>query len=180
MEASSRHKVAEIDEATASVVPGAMTVVRPLTRLAVLPFRLLRPDPEIESLAFALADAVSTSLSCLPSVVIRPSAAVARFATEAPDLKAVAREETWDLALVGTLLRARDQLRATVQILEAPGGTLVSSQPLQSGSGTRSACRASSASGSSNRFPRPWPAARGNAAGAVGPVYFHRAAALCC
>jgi serine/threonine protein kinase/Flp pilus assembly protein TadD len=130
--ASSREMLAEIDAATASVVPGAMTVARPLTRLAVLPFRLLRPDPEIEFLPFALADAVSTSLSGLPSVVIRPSAAVARFATEAPDLKALAREADVDLVLVGTLLRAGDQLRATAQILEAPGGTLVSSHTLQS------------------------------------------------
>jgi hypothetical protein len=34
-----------------------------LTRLVVLPFRVLRPDPEIDFLSLALADAVSTSLS---------------------------------------------------------------------------------------------------------------------
>ena len=38
----------------------------PLTRLVVLPFRLLRPDPEIDFLSFALADAVSASLAGLP------------------------------------------------------------------------------------------------------------------
>ena len=65
-------------------------MARPLTRLVVLPFRLLRPDPEIDFLSFALADAVSASLAGLPSVVIRSSAAAARFATESPDLKALA------------------------------------------------------------------------------------------
>ena len=33
--------------------------------------------------------------------------------------------------LVGTLLRAGDQLRATAQLVEAPGGTLLSSQAVQ-------------------------------------------------
>ena len=59
--------------------PGARSPA-PLTRLAVLPFRLLRPDPEIDFLRFALADAVSASLAGLPGVVMRSSAAVARFA----------------------------------------------------------------------------------------------------
>src|SRR5206468_11849224 len=36
---------------------------RAVTRFVVLPFRLLRPDPEIEFLAFSLADAIATSLS---------------------------------------------------------------------------------------------------------------------
>ena len=36
-----------------------------LTRLVVLPFRVLRPDPEIDFLGLALADAVSSSLSGL-------------------------------------------------------------------------------------------------------------------
>jgi serine/threonine protein kinase/tetratricopeptide (TPR) repeat protein len=108
------------------------SVARPLTRLAVLPFRLLRPDPEIDFLSFALADAVSASLAGLPSIVLRSSAAVSRFAGDAPDLKALATQADVDHALLGTLLRAGDQLRVTTQLVEAPAGTLVSTQTLQS------------------------------------------------
>ena len=133
--ASGREMLEEIEAATAKHVAGVTTMARPLTRLAVLPFRLLRSDPEIDFLPFALADAVSASLSGLPSVVIRPSAAVARFASESPDLKALASEADVDLVLVGTLLRARDQLRATTQLLAAPSGTLVSSHAMQSSIG---------------------------------------------
>jgi TolB-like protein len=132
---SGREMLAEIEAATAKDVSGATIVARPLTRLAVLPFRLLRPDPEIDFLSFALADAVSASLAGLPSVVIRPSAAVARFAAEAPDLKALATQADVDLVLVGTLLRAGDQLRAATQMLEVPGGALVSSHALQAAIG---------------------------------------------
>jgi eukaryotic-like serine/threonine-protein kinase len=130
-----REMLEEIEAATAKDASGATTVARPLTRLAVLPFRLLRPDPEIDFLSFALADAVSASLAGLPSLVIRPSAAVARFAAESPDLKALATQADVDLVLVGTLVRAGDQLRASMQMLEAPGGTLVSSHALQSSIG---------------------------------------------
>ena len=48
---------------------------RPVTRLMVLPFRLLRPDAEIDFLAFSLADAVTNSLSPLESLVVRSTLA---------------------------------------------------------------------------------------------------------
>jgi non-specific serine/threonine protein kinase len=114
---------------------GASAVARPLTRLAVLPFRLLRPDPEIDFLAFALADAVAGSLAGRPGLVLRSSAAVARFAADSPDLKALASQADVGHALTGTLLRSGDQLRVTTQLVEAPAGTLVASQTLQSSIG---------------------------------------------
>ncbi len=122
---------AEIDAIGAVGEAVGASVARPLSRLVVLPFRLLRPDPDVDFLPFALADAISASLSGLPSVVIRSSAAGARFASDAPDLKAIAAQVDVDRVLVGTLLRAGDQLRATAQLVEAPGGTLLSSQAVQ-------------------------------------------------
>ncbi|HKA37027.1 MAG TPA: protein kinase [Thermoanaerobaculia bacterium] len=133
--ASAREMLAEIEAATSKDASGMRTVARPMTRLAVLPFRMLRPNPDLDFLSFALADAVSGSLSGLPSVVIRPSTAVARFAADSPDLKALATEADVDLVLTGTLLAAGNQIRATMQLLEVPGGTLVSSQALQSSVG---------------------------------------------
>ena len=44
-----------------------------MTRLIVLPFRVLRADPEIDFLAFSLSDALTTSLSGLESLVVRSS-----------------------------------------------------------------------------------------------------------
>ena len=129
--ASAAEMAAEIDQIAAAGTPPATSVARPLTRLVVLPFRLLRPDPEIDFLSFALADAVSASLAGLPSVVIRSSAAAARFASDSPDLKALAAQADVDRVLMGTILRAGEQLRATAQLVEAPAGTLVSSQTLQ-------------------------------------------------
>jgi TolB-like protein len=110
-------------------------LARTLTRIVVLPFRVLRPDPETDFLAFSLPDAISTSLSGIGSLIVRSSATAARFAGEAPDLKALAAAADVDRVVMGTLLRAGDQLRAAVQLVEAPGGTLLTSHTVQAALG---------------------------------------------
>jgi serine/threonine protein kinase len=111
------------------------TLARTLTRLVVLPFRVLRPDPETDFLAFSLPDAISTSLSGIGSLVVRSSATAARFAGEAPDLKALAAEADVDRVVMGTLVRSGDQVRAAAQLVEAPAGTLLTSHSVQSSMG---------------------------------------------
>src|SRR4030095_5226305 len=44
-----------------------------VTRLIVLPFRMLRPDPETEFLAFSLPDALTSTLGGLQSLGVRSS-----------------------------------------------------------------------------------------------------------
>ena len=106
-------------------------LARVLTRLVVLPFRVLRPDPESDFLAFSLPDAIATSLSGIGSLIVRSSATAARFAGDAPDLKALTVEADVDRVVMGSLLRAGDQLRVTTQLVEAPGGTLLTSHTIQ-------------------------------------------------
>ena len=106
-----------------------------LTRLVVLPFKMLRPDTETDFLAFSLADAITTSLSSIGSLIVRSSAVAARFASEAPDLKALATEADVDRVVLGTLLRAGDQVRAVAQLVEAPGGRLLTSHTVQAALG---------------------------------------------
>jgi TolB-like protein len=110
-------------------------LARALTRLVVLPFRILRSDPETDFLAFSLPDAIATSLSGIRSLIVRSSATAARFGGEAPDLKALAAEADVDRVVMGTLLRSGDQLRAAAQLVEAPGGTLLTSHTVQSSLG---------------------------------------------
>jgi serine/threonine protein kinase/tetratricopeptide (TPR) repeat protein len=118
-----------VDGSTASML------AHPLTRLVVLPFRVLRPDPETDFLAFSLPDAIATSLSGIGSLVIRSSAVAARFAGETLDLKTLASEADVDRVVIGTLLRAGDELRASAQLVEAPGGTMLTSHTVQSSLG---------------------------------------------
>jgi serine/threonine protein kinase/tetratricopeptide (TPR) repeat protein len=107
------------------------TIAHALVRLVVLPFRILRPDPETDFLAFSLADAITTSLSGIASLVVRSSATAAKFSIDTPDFKALAVEAGVDRVVTGTLVRAGDQLRVVAQLVEAPGGTVISSETVQ-------------------------------------------------
>lgn len=104
---------------------------RPMTRLIVLPFRILRPDAETDFLAFSLPDAITGSLSGLESLIVRSSIVASRFAEPSTDLKTIAAEAEVDIVLTGTLLRAGDQIRVSTQLVEAPGGALVWSHTSQ-------------------------------------------------
>lgn len=110
-------------------------LARTLTRLVVLPFRVLRPDPETDFLAFSLPDAIATSLSRVGSIVVRSTATAARFAGEFPDLHALASTADVDRVVMGTILRSGGEIRATAQLVEAPGGTLLASHTIQSSLG---------------------------------------------
>ena len=101
------------------------------TRLIVLPFRLLRPDPDIDFLPFGLADAIATSLSALESLVVRSSMTASRFSTATLDPKEVAEAAEVDAVLTGTLLKAHDRVRVTAQLLAVPDGTIIWSESSQ-------------------------------------------------
>ena len=96
-----------------------------VTRLIVLPFRMLRPDPETEFLAFSLPDALTSSLGGLESLVVRSSMAASRFAGEATDPRKVAADADVDVIVTGTLLRAGAEVRVTTQLTDASSGTLL-------------------------------------------------------
>jgi serine/threonine protein kinase/tetratricopeptide (TPR) repeat protein len=132
----SAEAMAEELRAIRDVARGAPpSLAHALTRLVVLPFRVLRPDPETDFLAFSLPDAIATSLSGNPSLIVRSSVVAARFGAETPDLNALAAGADVDRVVMGTLLRSGDQLRAAAQLIEAPGGTLLTSHTVQSSMG---------------------------------------------
>lgn len=105
------------------------------TRIIVLPFRMLRPDPTTDFLAFSLPDALTTALSGLNSLVVRSSLAASRFAAGSFDLKTIAVEADVDLIITGTLLSAGDEVRVTAQLTEAATGTLLCSHSMQASIG---------------------------------------------
>ena len=98
---------------------------RTITRFMVLPFRMLRPDPDIDFLALSIPDAIAISLAGLESLTVRSSAAAARYAGESPDLEKIATEADVDVVLTGTLLRGGENIRVSTQLLSAPDGTLL-------------------------------------------------------
>jgi TolB-like protein len=106
--------------------------VRPTTRLVALPFRMLRPDSDLDFLSFSLPDAVMSSLAGLQSLIVRSTLAGTKYvAGDVVDLKAIASELGVDAVLSGTLLRAGDQVRVSAQLVEATSGTMIWSKTIQ-------------------------------------------------
>jgi serine/threonine-protein kinase len=104
---------------------GVVTTARPMTRLIVLPFRMLRADEETNFLAFSLPDAITSSLTGSQTLIVRSSVVASRFGSEVLDLRAVAADADVDIVLTGTLVRVGEQLRVNTQLMEAPGGALL-------------------------------------------------------
>ncbi len=129
--ASADEMAAELRAVTGLDDSGTHVETKSMKRLVVLPFRVLRADPETDFLAFSLPDAIAASLAGLSSLVVRSSLAAARFAEPGLDLREIAKQVDVDTVLTGTLLRAGAQLRLTTQLVEAPSGTLIWSKASQ-------------------------------------------------
>jgi class 3 adenylate cyclase/TolB-like protein/tetratricopeptide (TPR) repeat protein len=125
----------DLDAATADdiVVSGAQVHANEekRTRLIVLPFRILRADPETDFLAFSLPDAITCALSGLRSLIVRSNLAGLRYANGAPDVTAIARDAAVDVVLTGTLVRLADQIRVSAQLTDGRDGALMWSESLQ-------------------------------------------------
>ena len=104
---------------------------RPMLRLAVLPFRLLKRDPETDYLGISLADALVSSLTGLESLVVRSSLKTARYANTVPDLEAMATDLAVDVVLTGSMIRTQDQMRVSAELVSVPAGDIWWSQTTQ-------------------------------------------------
>lgn len=129
---SGEELAAALRAAVAGVQDGTSSApARAITRLIVLPFRVLRRDEETDFLGVSLPEAVTTTMAGLGSIVVRSSSVAARFAADPPDLDKLAADAGVDIALTGTLMRAGNQVRVNTQLIEVPGGTLVKAHTSQ-------------------------------------------------
>jgi len=97
-------------------------------RLAVVPFHVVRPDPDVDFLAFALADAVACALMGLPGLVVRSTASLLTYSAGPVDPVRVGREAGVDLVLSGTVARSGDQVRVAARLAEGDTGRLLWSE----------------------------------------------------
>ena len=128
---SSEEMTADVRAAMLLTDEGAPVSAIRMTRLIVLPFRVLRPDPETDFLAFGLPDAITTSLTGLGSLVVRSSVTASQLVSETRELDQIAEKADVDIVLTGTLLRAGDQVRVNAQLVEGRGGTVLWSDGTQ-------------------------------------------------
>lgn len=103
----------------------SVAAVRTLLRVVVPPLRLPREDADAAFLSYGLAEAVSGSLAALRDIVVRSPALAAKWNAADSDPRQLAHEADVDIVVSGSLSRMGDQLRATLQVIEAGTGTVL-------------------------------------------------------
>ncbi len=96
--------------------------------VAILPFRNVGNDREIDFYQFSLADAVITELARVRSLVVRPSSVLVKYQGRHVDGAEAGRELSVDAILTATFLRAGDRLRVTAQLLDVRTGEILWSE----------------------------------------------------
>ena len=91
--------------------------------VAVLPFKLLTPNPEDEYLGVAIADAIINHLGGSGEVVVRPINSVQRYTKQAMDPLLAAREMNVQIVVDGSIQKSGSRLRVHVQAWNAADGT---------------------------------------------------------
>jgi TolB-like protein/Flp pilus assembly protein TadD len=86
--------------------------------LAILPFNNLRQDSSLDYLGFSLADAVTTELSSVNGLVVRPSSSIYEFRNQSIDPRKVGRQLDVDTLLTGGFIKDGDDLRITAQLID--------------------------------------------------------------
>jgi serine/threonine protein kinase/cytochrome c-type biogenesis protein CcmH/NrfG len=101
---------------SASVAPGTKT------SLAVLPLQNLSGDPANEYFSDGMTEEIGTKLSKIEGVRIAPPASAARFKGAQKDPKEMGQELGVQYLLQGSVRKAGDQVRISVQLIDASTG----------------------------------------------------------
>jgi DNA-binding winged helix-turn-helix (wHTH) protein/Tfp pilus assembly protein PilF len=118
--------VAEVRRTPASTsVPAAPPWLPPARSLAVLPFISLGRKDTDEYLGLGMADALITRLGNIRRIIVRPTSAVRAYVGQTPDPVAAGRSLGVDMVLEGSIQRAGDRIRVTVQLVSVDAGAPV-------------------------------------------------------
>jgi TolB-like protein len=95
------------------------------TTLAILPFQNLSGDPSVDYLRLALPDEISTTLSYIPTLAIRPFASTQKYAQGTVDPQTAGRELQVADVLTGHFQKEGDQLRVTLEVIDTESNHLL-------------------------------------------------------
>jgi serine/threonine-protein kinase len=90
--------------------------------MAVLPFQAVASTEPVDFLSVGIPDAIITRLANVRQMRVRPTSAVLRYEHQPVDAVEAGRALSADYVLTGTVQRAADRVRVSVQLLRAGDG----------------------------------------------------------
>jgi TolB-like protein len=114
-----------------SVIPVAYNVDEPIRSLAVLPLQNFSEDPGQDYFAAGMHEALLERLSQLPEVRVVSRTSVAQYATTDKTVPEIARELGVEGIVEGSVLRAGEEVRITVQLIHGASDTHIWAQSYQ-------------------------------------------------
>ena len=93
--------------------------------VAILPFKNLSQDPNVNFYEFSLADAVITELAGLRSLIVRPSSVIAKYQGVEIDPRQAGRELKVSAVLSAGFIRSGSRMRVTAQLLDVITGEIL-------------------------------------------------------
>jgi serine/threonine-protein kinase len=93
--------------------------------IAVLPFKNIGGNPDLNFLGVGLADAVITRLSTSPDLIVRATSSIAPYENQPVDPRRVGQELGVTAILDASYQKVGDRFRATARLTETPGGRAI-------------------------------------------------------
>lgn len=91
--------------------------------IAVMPFKSLDNDPANDYLGAGMTDTLIAKLSNIRQISVLPTSSVIKYAGQSMDAQSVGRELGVDSVLDGTIQKAGDRIRVTVQLISVQDRT---------------------------------------------------------
>jgi TolB-like protein/class 3 adenylate cyclase len=101
------------------VEPSVAAIASPIRSIAVLPLENLSGDPEQEYFADGMTEALIGDLAKLGSLSVISRTSVMRYKQSDKSLPEIAEELNVEGVIAGTVMRARDRVRITAQLIDA-------------------------------------------------------------
>lgn len=108
---------------TSEVLPTKPTGAGDKPSIAVLPFVNMSPDPDQEFFADGMAEELISALAQVPGLRVIARTSAFSFKGTNADIATIGRKLGVSTIVEGSVRKARDRLRITVQLVEVAGGT---------------------------------------------------------
>ncbi|HKX31078.1 MAG TPA: protein kinase [Blastocatellia bacterium] len=104
---------------------------QPIDSVAVLPFKNVSADPNVEYLGAGITESLITSLSRLPKLKVIARSSVFRYKDRENDPKTVGRELNIEAVVAGQVVQRGDGLTISVELVSTQDGRLIWSEQYQ-------------------------------------------------